>query len=213
MDSVTESLGDHSDNEQNYSLTIHSESELFQGFFRFNRLTLSHSLYRGGQSEVMQREVFERGDAAVVLLYDLQAEAVILVEQFRAGAAKHALHNQNLSEAWLLEPVAGMIDSAEYAVEAAVRETYEETGVQPDKLELVAKYYPSPGACDERLWLFAAEVDSNKVLTHAGNAHEHEDIKVIVMPFVEAKQRLVQAEFSVASTFLALQWLFYQKLA
>lgn len=216
LDALKDTYANQADNqlkkESDKEIALHDEQLLFQGFFRFKSLTLSHSLYAGGHSETMQREVFERGDAAVLLLYDLKAEVVVLVEQFRAGAAKHALKSKNLSSAWLLEPVAGMIDNGESAVEAAIREGYEETGVTVDKLEYIAKYYPSPGACDERLWLFAAEIDSNQVLSHAGNAHEHEDIRVVIMPFTEAKQRLQHAEFTVASTFLSLQWLFYQKL-
>jgi len=194
-------------------IKVHQSNLLFKGFFEFSELKLSHSLYKGGESEILSREVFNRNQAVVVLLYDLKNRQVVLVEQFRAGAARNAIKAENEEEAWLLEPVAGMIDCGESAIEAGVRETKEEAGIVVHNLEYVSQFYPSPGACDEILHLYAAEVDSSEVESHAGKGDEDEDIKVVVMPFSEAKEKLLNAEFNVASTFIALQWLFYQKLS
>ncbi len=194
------------------SIDVLEENIIYKGFFEFREVKLKHSLYQGGRSTVLSREIFNRNEAVVVLLYDLKNQKVILVEQFRAGAMRNALASQQAENAWLIEPVAGMIDTGETAKAAGIRETEEEAGVQINNLEFIAKYYPSPGACDEILHLYAAEIDSSELQSHSGKADEHEDIKVIVMPFAEAKQKLMQAEFNVASTFLALQWLFFQKL-
>jgi len=194
------------------TFTLHQTNVLFKGFFEFSELKVSHSLYKGGVSEVLGREVFSRNQAVIVLLYDSQNEQVVLVEQFRPGAACNALANGNQADAWLIEPVAGMIEVNEDPMTSGIRETAEETGVTVDALEYVCQFYPSPGACDEILHLYAADIDSTDVGEHGGLTDEYEDIKVIKMSFEEAQRRFHNAEFNVASTFIALQWLFNQKL-
>lgn len=191
---------------------LHQTNLLFKGFFEFSELRVSHSLYKGGESEVLSREVFNRNQAVVVLLYDSNNEQVILVEQFRPGAVRNALTAGNQDAAWLIEPVAGMIEVDEDPVETGIRETQEETGVFIDSLEYVCQFYPSPGGCDEILHLYAADIDSTRIDEHGGLSDEYEDIKVLKIGFSEAKRRLNSAEFNVASTFIALQWLFNQKL-
>ena len=42
----------------------------YQGFFKLNEYHLSHQLFSKKQSHEFTREVFERGDAVVVMLYD-----------------------------------------------------------------------------------------------------------------------------------------------
>jgi ADP-ribose pyrophosphatase len=64
---------------------LEQDEPLYQGFFRLHRLTLSHPRFEGGRVRI-QRELLDRGDAVCVLLYDPTRDAVVLVEQFRAGA-------------------------------------------------------------------------------------------------------------------------------
>ncbi|NPA72315.1 MAG: NUDIX domain-containing protein, partial [Gammaproteobacteria bacterium] len=185
----------------------------FKGFFQIQLIEFKHSLYAGGLSIPLQREVFSRGQAVIVLLYDLALEQVVLVEQCRAGAVRHALSANQPESAWLLEPVAGMIDPGETAHEAGLRETQEETGITITALEYVCQYYPSPGGCDEILHLYAANISSHDLDNFGGLSQEGEDIRVVKLPFEEAKSGLLSAEYKVASTYIALQWLFYQKLS
>lgn len=194
------------------TLTIQKNKTVFKGFFQVNHIEFNHALYQGGTSKCLTREVFTRGEAVVVLLYDIDAQQVVLVEQCRAGALKAAQTSQQLQQAWLLEPVAGGIDADETALQAAKRETYEETGLNIEKPEFICKFYPSPGACDEILHLYACPVDVRQVLVHAGKTDENEDIKVVRLSFAKAKQSLVAGEYNVASTYIALQWLFFIKL-
>ena len=116
------------------------------------------------------------------------------------------------NQAWLIEPVAGMIDLGESPKEACIREVKEETGADITDPEFISQFYPSPGACDEILHLYASEVECKKVNTHAGLATENEDIRVVILSFEDAKKQLLEGRFNVATTYMALQWLFFQKL-
>jgi ADP-ribose pyrophosphatase len=189
-------------------LIIHSKSNAYKGFFKVDLVAFQHSLYRGGLSPVLTREIFGRGQAVVVLLYDTSKQKVVLVEQCRAGAmANHQDH-----QAWLIEPVAGMIDEGETPLDACEREVAEEASIEVTDFEYVCQFYPSPGGSSEVLHLYAAEIDSETLPEFSGLLHEGEDIRLIQLDFEQAKRRLLQGEFNVASTVIALQWLFFQKL-
>jgi len=193
-------------------LKIQSITTTYKGFFETKILHFKHTLYKGGWTKNMDRELFQRGQAVVVLLYDSEAECVVLVEQCRVGAVFNSQGVHEAENAWLLEPVAGMIDEGESAIEAGIREAQEETGIDINELEYVCEFYPSPGACNEILHLYAADISIDLVDDYAGLSDEHEDIKVIKLSFEQAKKKLLNAEFKVATTYIALQWLFFQKL-
>lgn len=182
----------------------------YDGFFKIDQLTFRHTLFEGGWSPVIKRELFGRGEAVVVLLYDLKAELVVLIEQCRAGALQHAALKND--QAWLIEPVAGMVEPGESNLVACKREAFEEAGVTQAEFEYICQFYPSPGGSDEILYLYGAEVDATTLPDYAGEASEVEDIRLIKMPFAQAKSKLMKAEFNVASTIIALQWLLFQKL-
>lgn len=192
-----------------------SRSRPFDGFFKIDKITFRHSLYRGDWSPVIERELFGRGEAVIVLLYDSKAEKVVLIEQCRAGALGHAgigTDNAQPHLAWLIEPVAGMIDKGETPLQACEREAVEEAGVTNATFEFISCFYPSPGGSDELLHLYAADIDSSNLPEYAGLEEEGEDIRIIQYRYDEAKQKLKQGDFNVASTIIALQWLFCQKL-
>lgn len=195
------------------TLQLQSVKTEFQGFFKVQSLLFKHSLYQGGCSPEIKRELFCRGEAVVVLLYDSVLGQVVLIEQCRPGALQHAQRVNQPDQAWLVEPVAGMIDLGETASDAGIRESREEAGIEVSELEYVCQFYPSPGGCDEILHLYAADICANEVSEFAGLAGDHEDIRVVKLDFTDAKRMLFNAEFNVASTYIALQWLFFQKLA
>ncbi|MEC9483660.1 MAG: NUDIX domain-containing protein, partial [Halomonas sp.] len=128
--------------------------ELQRGFFRLEKRRLRHRLFQGGWSDIITREVHVRHDAVGVLLYDVERDSVILVEQLRAGAV------EGDDSPWKLEPVAGLIEAGENPADVARREAAEEAGCAIGELIELHTYYPSPGACDERVTLFCGLVDS-----------------------------------------------------
>lgn len=174
---------------------------LYKGFFGLDRISVRYRQYRGGWSETVQREVFRHHDAVGVLLYDVERDAVVLVEQFRAGALGRE------SSPWLLEPAAGLIDTHESPEAVARREVKEEVGCDVRELIELHRYFPSPGACDEHITLFCALVDSGSLGGVHGLDEEHEDILVRVLPFQNAWALVESGQASNAMTLIALYWL------
>ena len=77
------------------------------GFFSVVRYRFRHRRFNGEMSAEVQREVFERGHAAVLLPYDPLRDEVVLIEQIRIPAYDSS------ASPWLLEMVGGIIDPGE----------------------------------------------------------------------------------------------------
>lgn len=178
---------------------------VYQGFFRLERYRLHHRLFAGGMSGPVQRELFERGHAAAVLLYDPQRDAVVLLEQFRIGALQAA------GGPWLLEIVAGMIEDGESAAEVVRREAMEEAGARIQRLEFICDYLVSPGGTSETISLYCGLVDSDGLGGIHGLDEEQEDIRVTVVTFDQAWALWQQGQINSASPIIALQWLAMQR--
>lgn len=174
---------------------------LHQGFFQLERRHLRHRLFQGGWSDVIAREVHVRRDAVGVLLYDVERDSVVLVEQVRAGAL------DDPESPWKLEPVAGLIEPGEDPADVARREAIEEAGCEVQELIELHTYYPSPGACDEKVTLFCGLVDCQGVGGVHGLDEEDEDILVHVLPFARAWELLDAGRLDNAMCLIAFYWL------
>ncbi|WP_299790923.1 ADP-ribose diphosphatase [uncultured Shewanella sp.] len=174
---------------------------LFKGFFTLDEYRFKHRLFDGGWSGEVVREVFERGNAVVVLPYDPITDQVILIEQIRIPAL------QSSKTPWLLELVAGMVEAGESSAEVAVRELKEEAGVEAGKIEEIASYFSSPGGSSERYDFFWAAVDASQAEGIHGLSEEHEDIKVHVLGREQAFALVKDGIINNASTVIGLQWL------
>ncbi|MGB8273999.1 MAG: ADP-ribose diphosphatase [Alphaproteobacteria bacterium] len=180
---------------------ILEKTEAYRGYFRVDRYRLRHRLHDGSWSAPITREVFERGHAAAVLPYDPKLDSVVLIEQFRIGAFAAG------RPPWLLEIAAGIIEAGENAEQVVRREVQEEAGCEVGELVKVADYLVSPGGTSECVTIFCGRVDASNAGGIHGKAEEHEDIRVVVAPFAEAKQRLDQGAIDNAAALIALQWL------
>lgn len=173
----------------------------FAGFYRLDRLHLRHRQFSGNMGPVIRRELFVRPDAVCVLPYDPRLDQVVLIEQFRVGALDKS------ASAWLLETVAGLIDTDEQPEQVARREAVEEAGLELQELRLVTRYYPSPGASDERVHLYVGRCDSSTAGGVHGLPAEGEDIRVHVLSFAEAMAAAEDGRIDNAASLIALQWL------
>lgn len=174
----------------------------FQGFFRVDRLTLRHRLFRGGWSAPLKRELFMRRDAAAALPYDPQRGEILLVEQFRVGALEWR------DSPWCLEMIAGIADKeGESAEDLIRREAIEEAGLILTDMQQIAHYMPSPGGSNERLRIFVARAD----LTNAGGVFGHqgegEDIRAFTVAVDDIPALLSSGRLDNAASIIALQWM------
>ena len=173
----------------------------FRGYFQIDRLRLRFPLYEGGMSREVEREVLERGQVAAVLLVDPNRNCVVLIEQFRPGPYAAG------EPPWLIEAVAGVIESGESAEELARREAREEANCEITDLFPIMRFFTSPGASTESVALFCGRVDSSDAGGVHGLAEEGEDIRVLVVSVDEALSLLREGRIVNAKTIIALQWL------
>ncbi|WP_420809744.1 ADP-ribose diphosphatase [Entomohabitans teleogrylli] len=180
---------------------IIARETLYRGFFSLNLYRFRHRLFSGEMSGEVQREIFERGHAAVLLPYDPVRDEVVLIEQIRIAAL-------NSSETpWLLEMVAGMIEVGETVEDVARREAMEEAGITVGRIKPVLSYLASPGGTSERLSIVAGEVDAASAHGIHGLADENEDIRVQVVSREQAYRWVEEGKIDNAASVIALQWL------
>jgi ADP-ribose pyrophosphatase len=182
-------------------IEVDHRETLFDNFLRVDRLKLRHSLFAGGWSELMTRELLLRPRAVGVLLFDPVRQQVVLVRQIRVGMLDEGQHP------WLLELVAGMVESGEEPIEVAARESLEEANTKPQDLLQICEYYNSPGISNERITLFCGRVDATQAGGIFGLDAEHEDIEVVVLSLADALAKVASGEINNAMSIIALQWL------
>ena len=182
-------------------VVVEKRERAYKGFFALDKLTLRHRKFGGGWSELITRELFERGDAVGVLPWDVVNDQLIMIEQFRPGAIRGS------DSPWMLELVAGVVEPGENDAEVCHREAEEEAGCELDRLEPIATFYPSSGACSEQIRLFIGRVASARVGEILGLDEEHEDILVHAIPRQEAIALLDANQINNGHTLIALQWL------
>jgi ADP-ribose pyrophosphatase len=178
---------------------------LAENFFTFYQYTLKHELFAGGWSEAINREMFQHGDAIALLLYDPDRDAVLMIEQFRIGAIHNEGHKHQ--SPWLIELVAGIIETDEEELEVARREAMEEANVEFSDIEFVTKYYVSPSSMPESISLYCAKIDSRNQGGIYGLDHEDEDIRVHVIKTQDAYRMVDEGKINSATPILALLWL------
>jgi ADP-ribose pyrophosphatase len=184
---------------------ILSKETVFKGYFRIDRYRLRHRTFAGGWSGEIVREVFERGHAVVVLLYDPLRDEVALIEQFRPGAYAAGWHP------WLIECVAGIIEEGEHPDDVARRETKEEAGAEPSDMIHVGDYLVTAGGSSESCRLYCARVDSSIISGTHGLPHEGEDIRTLVVSSAEALAMVRDGRINNSMATVAIQWLALEK--
>ena len=182
-----------------YKAEVLESETVYQGFLKLVRYKLKHSLFGGGWSKPIIREVVERQHAVAVLMHDTKRDEIILVEQFRIGAL-------NSNNPWVLELVAGLVEPGENPEDVARREAAEESGAVIKELKKIAHYYSSAGGSNEVTTIFCAETDTSEIGGVYGLDTENEDILVHKLSSHDFIAKLNTGEFNVASLVIAAQW-------
>jgi nudix-type nucleoside diphosphatase (YffH/AdpP family) len=185
---------------KNPIITIQKTELLSNNWYVLNKVTFDYKM-EDHDSETQVREVYDRGNGAVILLYNLTKKTVVLTRQFRLPTYL----NGNTS-GMVIEACAGLLD-AENPEECIIRETEEETGYRLSSVKKVFQSYMSPGSVTEILHFFIGEYQPNmKVSDGGGLAEEHENIQVLEYSFDQAYQMIATGEIVDAKTIMLLQY-------
>ncbi|MBC7907112.1 MAG: NUDIX domain-containing protein [Rhodospirillaceae bacterium] len=179
----------------------------FKGYFQMDRYRVRHRTFAGGWTAEITREIFERGHAVVVALYDPVRDEVAMIEQFRTGALAAGHYP------WLVECVAGIIDPGESPKQVARRETVEEAGTEATDIVEIGTYIVTPGGSSETVILFCARIDATQIGGLHGLEHEGEDIRVFTMPLSEAYSMVKDGRINNSMAVISIQWLLLEKAA
>ena len=152
-----------------------------------------------GEWQSMTRDVFDRGNAATILPYNLARRTVVLVRQFRLPAYVNGYDDL------LIEAAAGLLDDA--SPEDRIRaEAEEEIGYRLHHVHKVFEAFMSPGAVTEKIHFFVAEYEPEMRIGDGGGlAHEGEDIEVLELSFDEALAMIADGRIMDAKTIMLLQ--------
>ena len=156
---------------------------------------------RDGSWQKQEREAYDRGHGATILLYNKAKQTVVLTRQF------HFPVYINDRQGMLTEAAAGLLDnlSPEERIKA---EAQEETGFRVTQVEKVFEAYMSPGSVTEKLHFFIAEyLPQDRSSEGGGVAEEGEDIEVLEWPFSRALQAIRTGDIQDAKTIMLLQYL------
>lgn len=154
---------------------IVEKKRLYDGFFKIDELTIEADMYGGG-TQTVKRLNFERGNAVAILPYDPVRDEVLLVNEVRPAMLVRGEYPFNDSLP------AGMIDKGETAVDAALRETEEETGQHLQNAKLLhAGAFVSAGGTSEKISIVYGNIDTSKAGGIHGEASEGENIKSVVI--------------------------------
>ncbi len=152
--------------------------------------------------ELVEREAYDRGNGAAILLYHPQNRTLILTRQFRMPS-----YINGNDDGLLIEVCAGLLDDLN-PEECIRKETEEETGYRVTEVLKVMEAYMSPGSVTEKLHFFIARYEATMKIGEGGGLKaDHERIDVLEIPFDEAVQMITSGLIQDAKTILLIQYL------
>ncbi len=180
-------------------IKITQSEVLSDNWYVLRKITYEYTQADGGV-QIHQREAYDRGNGATILLYNKEAGTVILTRQFRLPT-----YVNGNPDGMMIEACAGLLDQ-DNPEDCIRRETEEETGYKITEIQKVFEAYMSPGSVTEILYFFiAAYAKSMKVSDGGGVEHEQENIEVLEIPIHQALQMIQSGEIKDAKTIMLLQ--------
>jgi len=174
---------------------------LSDNWYTLKKITYQYSL-KDGTIQTQEREAYDRGNGAVILLYNKEQQTVILTRQFRLPT-----YINGNSSGMLIEACAGLLDK-DNAEDCIKRETEEETGYKVNEVRKIFEAYMSPGSVTEILYFFiAAYSKSMKVHEGGGLDQEQENIEVLELSIDRAMKMVDSGEIKDGKTIMLLQYI------
>ena len=188
------------DLDRNPNVVVENVEVVSDGWHVLRRTTLRYRR-RDGEWTTQQRETYDRGNGATILLYDLAARTVVLTRQFR-----FPLYANDHPDGMVIEAAAGLLDGDSPDV-AIAREATEELGITPTNVRHVFDLYMSPGSVTERVHFYVAPYNAVDVVGSGGGLEdEGEDIEVLTLDFDETLAMIADGRIVDGKTVILLQW-------
>ncbi len=184
----------------NTKVKINTITNLSDDWYILDKVNFDYQL-KNKKWQNQNRECYNRGNGAAVLLYNTDKKTVILTKQFRMPS-----YLNGNDDGMMIEVCAGLLDDDD-PLTCIIKETEEETGYKIENPKKVMEVYTSPGAVTERIHYFiAAYNEQMKVSEGGGKAQETEEIEVLEMPFTDALAKIETGEIKDAKTIILLQY-------
>jgi GDP-mannose pyrophosphatase NudK len=180
------------------SIKILSREILSANWYKLYKYTFETEA-KNGKKLVQHREAYDRGNGAVILLYNSSKRSVILTRQFRLPT-----YINGNKDGMMIEACAGLLD-ADNPEDCIRRETEEETGYRIHHIQKIFESYMSPGSVTEILYFFIAEYSPLQKVTEGGGVDEHENIEVLEIGFDQAMNMISTGEIKDGKTIMLLQ--------
>ena len=173
---------------------------LSDNWYTLNKYTFEYQK-PDGTWETQQREAYDRGNGAAILLYNANKGTVVLTKQFRMPT-----YVNGNDDGMMIEVCAGLLDGDNPA-DCVRKETEEETGYKISNVKKVMQTYMSPGSVTEILYLFVGEYDESMKVSEGGGAEdETENIEVLELNFEKAMDMISTGEINDSKTIMLLQY-------
>jgi nudix-type nucleoside diphosphatase (YffH/AdpP family) len=184
----------------NDRVRIIEECLLSDDWYTLKKTTFDYRC-RDGRWQRQSRETYDRGNGAVLLLFNADRNTVVLTRQFRFPT-----YVNGCSDGLLIEACAGLLDGEDPHT-CIRREAQEETGFVVRAPRKILEAYMSPGSVTEKLHFFVAEYESqDRVSAGGGDAAEGEDIEVIEVSMASALQMIANGAIQDGKTIMLLQY-------
>ncbi|AOW20286.1 NUDIX domain-containing protein [Urechidicola croceus] len=173
---------------------------LSDNWYTLNKVSFEY-LNNNGEWEKQERESYDHGNGAAILLYNTKKKTVILTKQFRMPSYLNG-NDDGMS----IEVCAGLLDG-DSPEECAIKEAEEESGYRVKNIKKVCSSYMSPGAVTGIVHMFIAKYsDCMKVSEGGGLEEETENIEVLELSFTDALKMVETGEIMDGKTIILLQY-------
>jgi len=190
----------------NPKVNIKNIKNLSNDWYILDKVNFDYQL-KNGSWQNQNRESYNKGNGAAILLYNTNKKTVILTKQFRMPSY---LNGNN--DGMMIEACAGLLDGDD-PLTCIKKETEEETGYKIDTPIKILEAYTSPGAITEKIHYFIAVYSEEmKINDGGGLATESEEIEVLEIDIDKALLMITDGTIKDAKTIILLQYAKIHKL-
>ncbi len=184
----------------NLKVKIKKITNLSNDWYKLDKVNFDYQLI-SGEWQNQNRESYNRGNGACILLYNSKENTVVLTRQFRMPS-----YLNGNGDGMLIEVCAGLLDEDD-PISCIIKEVEEETGYRINDPIKVLEVYTSPGAVTEIIHYFISEYNSKmKISEGGGKEEETEEIEVLEIDFNSALKMIDNGIIKDAKTIILLQY-------